>query len=81
VGSNFDSQMHLTCTCFVLRSSLQCSHWVMGRPFFLISNRGRSVCLHDEDLWPLMQVSHAYFFELMIMVEKRAPRSQKMAAR
>jgi hypothetical protein len=56
-GFELPSQMHLTWTCFVLRSSRQCSHWVIGRPFFFISKRGRSKCLQEEDLWPLMQVS------------------------
>ena len=57
VWSILPSQMHLTWTCFVLRSSRQCSHWVTGRPFFFISKRGRSKCLHEEDRWPFMQVS------------------------
>jgi hypothetical protein len=57
LGSFLISQMHLTWTCFVFRSSRQCSHWVTGRPFFFISKSGRSVCLHAEDLCPLMQVS------------------------
>lgn len=48
---------HFTWTCFVLRSSLQCSHCVTGRPFFLISNKGRSVCLQAEDRCPFMHVS------------------------
>jgi hypothetical protein len=49
--------MHLTWTCLVLRSSRQCSHWVIGRPFFLTSNRGRSLCLHADERCPLMQDS------------------------
>lgn len=55
--SSLNSQLHFTCTCLVLRSSRQCSHCVTGRPFFLISKRGRSVCLHVEERCPLMHVS------------------------
>lgn len=46
------SHMHLTWTCLVLRSSRQWEHWVAGRPFFLISNRGRSVCVQADERWP-----------------------------
>jgi len=36
-------QIHRTWTCLALRNSLQCGHCVEGRPFFLISCRGRSL--------------------------------------
>lgn len=66
-GLVLPSQIHFTWTCLVLRSSRQCSHCVIGRPFFFISKSGRSKCLQEEDLWPLMQVSQAYFLSLIII--------------
>jgi len=50
-------QVHLECTLFVLRSCRQRSHCETGRPFFLISYKGLSVWVHDEERWPLMQDS------------------------
>lgn len=38
------TQLHLLCIRFVLRSSRHLLHCDTGRPFFLISYRGRSVC-------------------------------------
>lgn len=48
-------QLHLICFCFCFRNSLHLSHCETGRPFFLISNRGRSVWWQDEERWPLIQ--------------------------
>ena len=42
-GTKTPGQLHLTCFCFCFRSSLHLSHCETGRPFFFISNRGRSV--------------------------------------
>ena len=55
--SSLPIHIHLTWTCFLFLSSRQCSHWVTGLPFFLISYSGRSVCLHAEERCPLMHVS------------------------
>ena len=37
-------QLHFECSFRVLRSSRQLVHWDTGRPFFLTSKSGRSVC-------------------------------------
>lgn len=50
-------QRHFPCTRFVFRSVRQVSHWDTGRPFFLISKRGRSLCRQEDERCPLMQDS------------------------
>lgn len=50
-------QVHFECMRFVLRSSLHFSHCDTGRPFFLISKSGRSVCWQFEERWPFMHAS------------------------
>jgi hypothetical protein len=47
------------------RLSLQWKHWVVGLPFFLTSNRGRSVWVHPEVRCPLIHVAQANFFSLI----------------
>lgn len=54
VTSGLPSHRHFTWTCLVLRSSRQCTHCVTGRPFFLISIRGRVSWLQVEDRWPVV---------------------------
>lgn len=50
-------QSHFECTLFVLRSSLHFSHCETGRPFFLISNRGRSLCPQEDERCPFIHDS------------------------
>jgi hypothetical protein len=45
---------HLPCTRFFSRSSLHFSHCATGRPLRATSNRGRSLCRHALERWPLM---------------------------
>lgn len=42
-------------------SRLSERHKGKAAPFLRTSTRARSVCLHDEVRWPLMQVEHANF--------------------
>lgn len=50
-------QVHFECMRFVFRSSRHFSHCDTGRPFFLISKSGRSVCWQFDERWPFMQAS------------------------
>lgn len=64
-----------------LRFSRQYWHCVAGRPFFLTSKRGRSVCVHPETRCPLMQVAHAYFLSLMsTMIGNGESRRERLKA-
>lgn len=58
-------QLQLTWEFRTLRCSLQCGHWVEGRPLGLIIIRGWSVWVQVVTLWPLMQRSHAYLTPLI----------------
>ena len=57
------AHMHFECSFLDCLSSLHVLHWETGRPFFLISNNGRLVCLQEEDLCPLIQDSLEYLGE------------------
>lgn len=69
----------LVCTVpwlpLLLRFSRQYWHCVAGRPFFLTSNNGRSVCVQPDTRCPLMQVAQANFLSLMRTMSRVRGRS------
>lgn len=62
-------QRHFTWTCLVFLRFRQCSHCVIGRPFFLISKRVRSVWEQADERCPLIQVSQAYLRPLRMTIK------------